>query len=48
MGEWQASQLSTVVVLGIPFHNVSFQETVAWVRHRIQSRQPGYIATANE
>jgi N-acetylglucosaminyldiphosphoundecaprenol N-acetyl-beta-D-mannosaminyltransferase len=38
---------STVVILGIPFHNVTFAEAVAWARQRILSRQPGYIATAN-
>jgi len=38
---------ATVVVLGIPFHNVTFEETVAWARDRIKSRRPGYIATAN-
>ena len=37
----------TVVILGIPFHNVSFDEAVAWALQRIRSRQPGYIATAN-
>ena len=37
----------TVVVLGIPFHNVTYDEAVAWACQRIQSRQPGYIATAN-
>lgn len=47
MGEPQTSQPSTVVVLGIPFHNVTFAETVAWARDRIRSRRPGYIATAN-
>lgn len=37
----------TVVVLGVPFHNVDFRETVEWTRARIRSRRPGYIATAN-
>ena len=37
----------TVVVLGLPFHNVTFAEAVAWACQRIRSRQPGYIATAN-
>lgn len=35
------------VILGIPFHNVSFTDTVEWVRDRVHSRRPGYIATAN-
>jgi N-acetylglucosaminyldiphosphoundecaprenol N-acetyl-beta-D-mannosaminyltransferase len=38
---------ATTVILGIPFHAVTFPETVAWARQRILSRQPGYIATAN-
>lgn len=37
----------TVVILGIPFHNVSFADTVEWVRQRVRSRRPAYIATAN-
>ena len=37
----------TVVILGIPFHNVTFQEAVEWTRARILSRRPGYIATVN-
>ena len=36
-----------VVILGIPFHNVSFADTVEWVRQRVQSRRPAYIATVN-
>jgi N-acetylglucosaminyldiphosphoundecaprenol N-acetyl-beta-D-mannosaminyltransferase len=47
MDEIDSSQPSTVVVLGIPFSNVTFEETVAWARRRIQSRKPAYIATAN-
>lgn len=35
------------VILGIPFHNVSFTDTVEWVRNRVHSRRPAYIATAN-
>ena len=37
----------TVVVFGIPFSNVSFADTVEWVRQRVRSRRPAYIATAN-
>ena len=37
----------TVVVLGTPFHNVTFPEAVEWVRARIAARRPAYIATAN-
>jgi N-acetylglucosaminyldiphosphoundecaprenol N-acetyl-beta-D-mannosaminyltransferase len=36
-----------VVILGIPFHNVSFADTVEWVRQRVRLRRPVYIATAN-
>lgn len=35
------------VFLGIPFHNVSFADTIEWVIGRIRDREPGYIATAN-
>jgi len=42
-----STPLSPVIILGIPFHNVTFDETVAWARDRIRSRKPGYIATAN-
>lgn len=34
-------------MLGIPFHDVTFPEAVEWVRRRIASRRPAYIATAN-
>jgi len=37
----------TVVVLGIPFKDVSFKDVVKWVDQRVRSRRPGYIATAN-
>ncbi len=42
-----ATTPATTVILGIPFHAVTFPETVDWARQRILSRQPGYIATAN-
>jgi N-acetylglucosaminyldiphosphoundecaprenol N-acetyl-beta-D-mannosaminyltransferase len=35
------------VILGIPFYRVTFAETVEWVRERVRSRRPAYIATAN-
>ena len=38
---------AAVVILGIPFHNVSFADTLEWVRRRVHSRRPAYIATAN-
>ena len=43
----QGSTLRTVVVLGIPFQDVSFGDVVEWVKQRVKSRRPGYIATAN-
>jgi N-acetylglucosaminyldiphosphoundecaprenol N-acetyl-beta-D-mannosaminyltransferase len=39
--------MSAVVILGLPFHNVSFADTVEWVRQRVRSRRPAYIATVN-
>ena len=47
MAETATPPPATVAVLGIPFHNVTFQEAVQWVRARILSRQPAYIATVN-
>ncbi len=43
----QGGKLRTVVVLGIPFQDVSFGDVVEWVKQRVQARRPGYIATAN-
>ncbi len=36
-----------LVLFGVPFHNVSFEEAVEWVVDRVRSRRPGVIATAN-
>lgn len=36
-----------LVVYGVPFHNLTFEETVEWVARRIRSGIPAYIATAN-
>lgn len=36
-----------LVVMGIPFHDMTFEETVAWAMDRIRSGRPGYIVTAN-
>ncbi|MFT4114298.1 WecB/TagA/CpsF family glycosyltransferase [Silvibacterium sp.] len=38
---------ATVAVLGVPFHNVSMDETVAYVDEKIRSRSFHQIATAN-
>ena len=35
------------VLMGVPFHDVTFAETVAWARERIRWRVPAYMATAN-
>lgn len=35
------------VLMGLPFHDVTFAETVAWARERIRWRVPAYMATAN-
>jgi N-acetylglucosaminyldiphosphoundecaprenol N-acetyl-beta-D-mannosaminyltransferase len=36
-----------LVVLGIPFHDVTFAEAVDWCVERMHSGRPGYVATAN-
>ncbi len=36
-----------LVILGIPFHDVTFDEAVAWAMNHIRTGRPGYIATAN-
>lgn len=45
--ERDATELVPLVVLGIPFHNVTFAEAVEWIRRRVESRRPAYVATAN-
>ena len=47
MDETAAPPPTTVAVFGLPFHNVTFSETVEWARRRVASGQPGYIATVN-
>ncbi len=37
----------TVVLLGIPFHDVTMEETLAEIDRMIAERKPRYIATAN-
>ena len=37
----------SVVLFGIPFHNVTFKEAVDWAVARMKAGTPGYIATAN-
>ena len=36
-----------LVLFGVPFHNVTFDEAIQWTVDRVRSGKPGYIATAN-
>ena len=36
-----------LVIFGVPFHNVTFEEAIQWTVDRVHSGKPGYIATAN-
>lgn len=36
-----------LVIYGVPFHNVTFEEAVDWVVARVRSGRPAKIATAN-
>ncbi|MBT8045777.1 MAG: WecB/TagA/CpsF family glycosyltransferase, partial [Pontiella sp.] len=36
-----------LVIYGVPFHNLSFDETVEWIVARVRSGRPANIATAN-
>lgn len=36
-----------LVLLGVPFHNVTFEEAIQWTVDRVRSGKPGFIATAN-
>lgn len=40
-------QNTPVVLFGVPFHNVTFEEAIQWVVDRVRSGKPGVIATAN-
>ncbi len=37
----------TIVLFGIPFHDVSMDGTLAWIDHLIAARRPAYLVTAN-
>lgn len=37
----------TLLILGVPFHNLTFDEAIAWALDQIKTGNPGYIATAN-
>ena len=47
MNDTTATAPMPLVLFGVPFHNVSFNEAVAWAVTRMRSGKPGYIATAN-
>lgn len=36
-----------LVVYGVPFHNVTFDEAIEWIVERVRSRRPAIVATAN-
>ena len=36
-----------VILLGVPFHDITMQETLAYIDALIERREPSYIATAN-
>jgi len=36
-----------LVLFGVPFHNVTFEEAIQWTVERVRSGKPGVIATAN-
>ncbi len=40
-------QNTPIVLFGIPFHNVTFEEAIQWTVDRVRSGKPGFIATAN-
>jgi N-acetylglucosaminyldiphosphoundecaprenol N-acetyl-beta-D-mannosaminyltransferase len=40
-------QNTPLVLFGVPFHNVTFEEAIQWTVDRVRSGKPGVIATAN-
>lgn len=36
-----------LVIFGVPFHNVTFEEAVEWIVARVRSGRPASVATAN-
>lgn len=40
-------QNTPLVLFGVPFHNVTFEEAIEWTVERVRSGKPGFIATAN-
>lgn len=37
----------TIVLFGIPFHDVSMEGTLAWIDRLVATRRPAYLVTAN-
>lgn len=37
----------TIVLFGVPFHDVDMAETLTWIEERVRERKPSYIVTAN-
>lgn len=44
---WIDSGPEMVVLFGVPFHNVSYEEAINWIVSRIHSGKPAMVATAN-
>ncbi|WP_291321893.1 WecB/TagA/CpsF family glycosyltransferase [Desulfonatronospira sp.] len=45
--ETALQEKTPLVIMGIPFHDMTFEETVSWALERIRSGRSGYIITAN-
>lgn len=43
----QPKEPRAIVLFGIPFHDVSMDETLAWIDHLIAERRAAYLVTAN-
>lgn len=43
----QTPEVRTLVLFGIPFHDVTMAETLAWIDGLIASKRAAYLATAN-
>lgn len=44
---WMDNGPEMVVLFGVPFHNVSYDEAIKWIVSRIHSGKPAMVATAN-
>lgn len=47
MSDFNKSQPATVVLFGLPFHDVTMAETFAYIDQLIEQRTPSYLVTAN-